>query len=337
MNPPEAQPVSDTERDTSFQAAIECYLSSILDIADLVAAVFPELGATCHENLNRLRARLTFEANQKTLEESRDTLHQILETFRGNARHYTQALEEELNQTLGLVAQAEERRSTRNVRHVEHLVDFVDQMEQAVHAGDLDQLRRQTVELRGFAESIELDTRDALAKMRDQMREFQQRLREAELLASRDALTGLPNRREFNRQLAARIDEQREFCVLLFDLDGLKSCNDRFGHLYGDEILKQLGARLSSQIRTRDFVCRWGGDEFAVILNCGLDPGVARSQQIAQWVNRPYTVTMDGREALAGVHVSVGIAEHIRGETQAQLFRRVDESMYRQKNGQSLG
>ena len=199
MNSPEAQPVSDTERDTASQAALECYLSSILDIADLVAAVFPELGATCHEQLNRLRARLSFEANQKTLEESRDTLHQILEAFRGNARHYTQALEEELNQTLGLVAQAEEKRSTRNVRHVEHLVDFVDQMEQAVRAGDLDHLRRQTVELRGFAESIELDTRDALAQMRDQMREFQHRLREAELLASLDPLTGLPNRREFNR------------------------------------------------------------------------------------------------------------------------------------------
>ena len=174
--------------------------------------------------------------------------------------------------------------------------------------------------------------------MRDhQMREFQQRLREAELLASRDPLTGLPNRREFNRQLAARVAEQREFCVLLFDLDSLKGFNDHHGHLYGDEILKQLGTRLASQIRTRDFVCRWGGDEFAVILNCGLDPGVARSQQIAQWVNRPYAVSIDGHEVLAGVHVSVGIAEHVAGETQEQLFQRVDESMYRNKNGQSLG
>ena len=337
MTPPEAQPVSDTERDTAFQAAIECYLSAILDITDLVATVFPEVGATCHEQLNRLRARLAFEANKKTLEESRDTLHQILETFRANARHYTEALEQELNQTLALVAQAEEQRSTRNVRNVDHLVDFVDQMEQAVRTGDLDQLRKQTAELRGFAESIELDTRDALIQMRDQMREFQQRLREAELLASRDPLTGLPNRREFDRQLAARIQEEREFCVLLFDLDALKCFNDRWGHLYGDEILKQLGARLASQIRTSDFVCRWGGDEFAVILNCGLDPGIARSQQIAQWVNRPYGVAVEGQEILAEVHVSVGIAEYSAGDTPDQLFRRVDESMYHQKNGQSLG
>ena len=337
MTPPEARPVSETESETAVQAALDCYLSSIQDIADLVAAAFPQLGATCHEQLHRLRARLSFEANKKTLQESRDTLHQILDTFGADARRYTQALEEELNQTLGMVAQSEQARSARNVRNVEHLVDFVDQMEKAVQAGDLDRLHQHAAELRRFAESIELDTRDAFVQMRDQMREFQHRLREAELLASRDPLTGVANRREFNRQLAARIEARREFCVLLFDLDSLKGCNDRYGHLYGDEILKQLGARLCSQIRTRDFVCRWGGDEFAVILDCRLDPGLGRSQQIAGWVNRPYTVSVDGNEVLVGVHVSVGIAEHTPGETPEQLFQRVDESMYRQKNGQFLG
>ena len=334
---PEAQQAPGAERDTDFQAALACYLSSILDIGDMMTSVFPELGTTYLEQLSRLRARLAFEANKKTLEESRDTLHQILEAFSLNARRYTQALEEELNQTLAMVAQTEENRSERNVHHVGHLVDFVDQMEKAVKAGDLDQLREQTSELRSFAESIELDTRDAFVQLRDQMREFQHRLREAELLASRDALTGVANRREFDRQLAARIEAKREFCVLLFDLDALKHFNDRHGHLYGDEILKQLGARLSSQIRTRDFVCRWGGDEFAVILNCGLHPGVARSQQIAQWVNRPYTVSVDGREIEVAVHVSVGIAEYIAGETPEQLFHRVDESMYSHKSGPPLG
>jgi diguanylate cyclase (GGDEF)-like protein len=337
MSPRETHSAPIPARETDFRAALDCYLSSILDIADMLGVVFPELSTGCLEQLSRLRARLAFEANKKTLEESCDTLHQILEGFSVSARHYTQALEEELNQTLALVAETEESRSVRNVNHVGHLVDFVDQMEKAVQSGNLAKLREQTADLRSFAESIELDTRDAFVQMRDQMREFQHRLREAELLASRDALTGVANRREFNRQLAARIEAKREFCVLFFDLDALKCFNDRFGHLYGDEILKQLGTRLSSQIRTRDFVCRWGGDEFAVILNCGLDPGLMRSQQIAQWVNRPYTVSVEGQELIVEVHVSVGIAEYLPGETSEQLFRRVDESMYRHKHGQAAG
>jgi diguanylate cyclase (GGDEF)-like protein len=210
-------------------------------------------------------------------------------------------------------------------------------MEKAVQAGDLDQLSGQVAQLRGFTESIEIDTRDAFYRLRDQMREFQHRLREAESLASRDALTGIANRREFDRQLAARIQAQREFCVLLFDMDNLKSINDRFGHLCGDEILKQLSARLSSQVRTRDFVCRWGGDEFAVILDCGLDPGLARSNQIGECLNRPYPASLGGQETMVNAHVSVGIAEHATGETPEQLFRRVDESMYRQKEARSIG
>ena len=234
-----------------------------------------------------------------------------------------------------MVAQGEDTRSERNVRYVANLVDFLDQLEKALQSGDVSKLAAQASELRHFTESIEIDSRDAFMQLLDQMREFQRRLREAEILASRDALTGIANRREFNRHLAARIETKREFCVLLFDLDSLKSHNDRFGHLCGDEILKQLAARLNSQVRARDFVCRWGGDEFAVILDCGLDPGLARSRQIAEWLNRPYHVTVEGQEMLIAMHVSVGIAEYVAGETPEQLFHRVDESMYRQKGAQS--
>ncbi|MBZ5610247.1 MAG: GGDEF domain-containing protein [Acidobacteriia bacterium] len=337
MTPPGTPPASENLHDAAFQAALESYLSAILDIAETVAAIFPEIGATCHEQLTRLRARLAFEANIKTLAESRDTLHSVLQEFAVRAGHYNQALSDELNRTLAMVAQGEDTRSARNVRYVDNLVDFLDQLEKALESGDVSKLAAQAGELRRFAESIEIDTRDPFVRLLDQMREFQHRLREAELLASRDTLTGIANRREFNRHLATRIEAKREFCVLFFDLDSLKSHNDRFGHLCGDEILKQLAARLSSQVRARDFVCRWGGDEFAVILDCGLDPGVTRSRQIAQCLNRPYHVTVEGREMLIDIHVSVGIAEHVEGETPEQLFRRVDENMYRQKGAQSLG
>jgi diguanylate cyclase (GGDEF)-like protein len=337
MTPPESAPASHTSQDPAFQAVLESYLSAILDIAETVLAIYPEIGATCHEQLTRLRARLAFEANIKTLEESRITLHQALQEFAVRASHYNKTLSDELNRTVAMVAQGEDTRSERNVRYVANLVDFLDQVEKALQSGDVSKLAAQAAELRSFTESIEIDTRDAFIQLLDQMREFQRRLREAELLASRDTLTGIANRREFNRHLAARIESEREFCMLLFDLDSLKFHNDRFGHLCGDEILKQLAARLNSQVRARDFVCRWGGDEFAVILDCGLDPGVTRSQQIAQWLNRPYHITVEGKEMMIPVHVSVGIAEYAPGETPEQLFHRVDESMYRQKGAQSIG
>ena len=144
-------------------------------------------------------------------------------------------------------------------------------MEDAVRSLNVARLTQQAVELRQFAESIELDSRDDYDRLRDKLDQFQHRLREAELLASRDPLTGVANRRELDRQLDSRIQAKREFCVLLFDLNHFKTINDQLGHLCGDEVLKQVGSRLGSQVRSRDLVCRWGGDEFVVLLDCALD------------------------------------------------------------------
>jgi two-component system, cell cycle response regulator len=150
-------------------------------------------------------------------------------------------------------------------------------------------------------------------------------------LAYLDPLTSVPNRREFDRQLAARFATSADFCILLFDLDHFKSANDRYGHLCGDEILRQLGARLSRQVRTRDFVCRWGGDEFVVILDCDMATASARALKISQWLSGPYRVTANGQEIQIEVAVSFGVAQRLAGETPEQLFHRVDESLYSKK------
>ncbi len=212
------------------------------------------------------------------------------------------------------------------------LLDFVDRLESAVQSADLPRLAADTAELREFAESLELDTRDDFARLRQKMIEIQRRLHEVELLATLDPLTGVANRRDLDRELAARIVGRQEFCVLLFDLNGFKDINDCFGHLIGDQVLKQLAARLSSQVRARDYVCRWGGDEFVAILACDLAIAESRSRQIAERLNGPYQIMGEGREIRVDIAVTVGLAQYCAGESPEQLFRRVDASMYRQKH-----
>jgi diguanylate cyclase len=200
-----------------------------------------------------------------------------------------------------------------------NLSRFAEQIHRIAKSGDIARLQELAAEFQSFVESMH-------------QAEIQTRLRDAELQASLDPLTEVGNRREFDRQLAMRVQAGRTFCVLLFDIDNFKAVNDQFGHLCGDEVLKQLGARLRRQVRARDFVCRWGGDEFVVLLECGLADAIARSRQIAQWVNGRYRATVQGRETKAEIAVTVGVAEYIAGETPEQLFERVDSSMYRQKN-----
>jgi diguanylate cyclase (GGDEF)-like protein len=298
MSAPESQP--------SFEALLQCYLSAIQDIAQTVHLIHPEIGSACHEHLLSMRTRLSVEAcseaGSETLEEVRNALHQELQAFSQRAHRYEDAL------------------SARNESFADRLAKFSVEMEQAVRSADLQRLAQQAAELRDFVKHEEQANRDALL-----------RWQETELLAYIDPLTGVANRREFDRQLAGRIAADRDFCILLFDLDAFKLVNDRFGHLCGDEVLKQLGARLARQVRSRDFVCRWGGDEFVAILECALPNAVARAQEIAQWLSGPYHVTVEGQQLDVEVGVSVGIAERVAGETPAQLFHRVDASLYSKK------
>lgn len=89
-------------------------------------------------------------------------------------------------------------------------------------------------------------------------------------LANIDTVTGLPNRKAFREQLIDQVQqagsENREFTVLLLDLDHFKNINDLFGHTVGDELLSVIGQRLKYFAQSKDFVARLGGDEFAVVL-----------------------------------------------------------------------
>src|SRR5690606_29794837 len=118
--------------------------------------------------------------------------------------------------------------------------------------------------------------------------------------ARHDALTGLPNREEFETRLEhamESIGKQGATHTLLFiDLDGFKCVNDTGGHAAGDELLRQLPTAMTRHIRARDTLARIGGDEFACLLErCSLEQGVDIAQATLAAV-REYTLHWNGLE-----------------------------------------
>ncbi len=132
-------------------------------------------------------------------------------------------------------------------------------------------------------DGVEFVIRDSVAPIRDRhgaitgsvvvfkdVTELRGMEREVRFLARHDPLTGLPNRREFERHLARAIEgaqqEGREHALLYIDLDEFKLINDTCGHLAGDELLKQVASELARRLRPDDVLARLGGDEFGVLL-----------------------------------------------------------------------
>jgi diguanylate cyclase (GGDEF)-like protein len=110
-----------------------------------------------------------------------------------------------------------------------------------------------------------------IVRLRSERRAGQQRQAELQRLTLTDALTGLPNRRGWEKHVASRIGAQQHrhtpVCVAVFDLDHFKKINDRYGHTIGDAVLRFSGRALAGSVRENDLVARLGGDEFALMLD----------------------------------------------------------------------
>jgi diguanylate cyclase (GGDEF)-like protein len=185
----------------------------------------------------------------------------------------------------------------------------------------------------GLAERVEL-LESVNASLRRTITRLQGEVAVTRRLAYHDALTGLPNRHLLRDRLdqgvlrAAR--EGRQVALLLLDLDRFKSVNDTLGHEAGDQLLREVAWRLQACTRGADTVCRWGGDEFVVML-----PNVVNVQE-AEHVAQKIRACIDAPFQLGGeqvrVGVSVGVAMLDPGDAAIErLFRDADRAMYRAK------
>jgi diguanylate cyclase (GGDEF)-like protein len=149
--------------------------------------------------------------------------------------------------------------------------------------------------------------------------------------AAHDALTGLLNRRSFDRKLAQAVAGAARygwtFALVLIDLDGLKAINDEHGHTVGDDVLRAVGEQLVRSIRTEDAAARLGGDEFGLVV---MESDAADVRELLA------RVTTAVNHALPGLVVTVSSGTALvpdDGTDPVELYRLADERLYRSKRG----
>lgn len=182
--------------------------------------------------------------------------------------------------------------------------------------------------------------RDAKEQLRTSQGQLQRRLEEINALqiqlrelANRDPLTGLYNRRHLDAQLVDTVKNREcdsNLCLLLIDIDHFKRINDEFGHQAGDQVLTRLAGVLTSHCRCSDVICRYGGEEFVVLVP---EITVAAAVQRAEAIRQAFAglrMRFDNRDL--SLTLSVGLAAYplhaIAGD---RLFECADQALYRAK------
>ncbi|WP_419953776.1 diguanylate cyclase [Methylobacterium sp.] len=185
------------------------------------------------------------------------------------------------------------------------------------------------------ARDVELEASRAVQAAQDRIERIGADLQAMKLIANRDALTGLLNRRAFLPLAKDALGDfrrvQRPLSVLMIDIDHFKRVNDRYGHPAGDVVIRKVGTIINDTIRTTDKVARFGGEEFVVLLN---DNNAAGAAIIAERIRQTVASTVfeaDNDRLLATI--SIGIAEAEKFDTDIdRIIERADRALYEAKS-----
>lgn len=193
-------------------------------------------------------------------------------------------------------------------------------------ARDVTARKRQEEELARYRTRLEQLVEQRTVELEDAMKKLQD-------LASHDELTGVGNRRDLNFHLQLEFESVKRFgvpsSVAVFDIDVFKQINDRYGHAAGDAVIKAFAEVVKREMRAVDYVARYGGDEFVLLLKgIGADAALIPLRRIREAV-----LAHDWNAIVPDMRVttSIGVATFHAGESADDAFRRADKALYNAK------
>jgi diguanylate cyclase (GGDEF)-like protein len=316
------------------------YRSLLLAVGKYSHRAVPALGRDLERKLSDLNSVLQKDLSNPLFPEVLASTHKRAEAEfeqwadQAFARH--KANEDEMREIVDAMANAVESVTARDERYALEVGDLTERLRSITTLDDLALIRRSIVEsansLTACVERTAAAGRESLRRLTAEVEDYRSRLSSSEKLCSLDPLTGLANRRTFEEQLNVKIGTAGRFCLILIDLNDFKEVNDRLGHLAGDYVLKSFAGKLRVQFPSADLVARWGGDEFAVIINSGWNDAEARVDRIRRSAIGECIINSGKESVSVTVEPSIGVVEWDGSETAPELLARADHSMYRGKH-----
>jgi diguanylate cyclase len=314
---------------------------------------------------DRIKRGLNWYELVPTLEDIRDFVIQAHMGTDDNYRLYLKNVYAELSHitaALGLVIESEEQQRVandtlhtgvthgmENIHHALNEHSNIDHLKTAVQAQvhSIQGALEENKQSQGAPEdslSSQLTTLiERIQNMEQQDADIREQLEQEKLRAITDSLTGLPNREAYSERVHSEMLRwqryQHPLCLAVLDIDFFKKVNDNYGHSTGDKVLKAVSRSVAQRLREVDFIARFGGEEFIILL-----PETS-AENALQMLNRTRerlakthmrSKKSTGEETKFTVTVSIGIAEFTEGDTAEIVFDKADKALYDAKeNGRN--
>ena len=279
----------DSNQEELLRCTLEAYRAALEAIGNSGVQACPPAGSQLQVGLRNLQRRLADETTPRLVQETNQRVEAELQQWGDRSAEYYKGKTEEFKEIMMIMARTAEAVGDRDQRYSKRFTEFTTRLHALASMDDLTKIRDSLVssahELQAGVNQMAQDGEEAVARMRGELRQYQAKLEEAERLASLDCLTGLQNRRRMEAALEVRVSQRTPFSVLVLDLNGFKQVNDTYGHAAGDDVLVQFAKELRAAFRAMDDVGRWGGDEFIVVLDCGMDeaPATGAGSEMGFW------------------------------------------------------
>ncbi|SON56491.1 Stalked cell differentiation-controlling protein [Hartmannibacter diazotrophicus] len=210
-------------------------------------------------------------------------------------------------------------------------------LEGATDSADVSEIVQTLISETRKTEAVNRELEVQLAESRRQIAELHESLDAIRFESLTDELTTLANRKHFDqsieRAIAQASEEDEPFSLLVTDIDHFKNFNDTYGHQTGDQVLRLVGLSVKQNVKGHDIACRYGGEEFAIILpRCNLKGAAAVAEQIRVAVMSKELMKRSTGENLGNITISIGVATFNNRDSVQSIIERADSALYLAKH-----
>lgn len=315
----------------------ECYRSVLVSMGKNASLVCPGLGTDLEANLRGVGRRLTVDPTPKSLKRTETQVEVLLDEWGKRTFEHFKGKADEVKELLIALAKAAESVGNKDQGYSHTFNSLIGNLEKIADLDDVTEIRSSIVkrasELKESVDQMARESQELVACLRSEVSIYETRLRSAEHLIFKDELTLVANRRSIEERMRGNIETGQPFCVVMLDLNHFKQVNDKYGHLAGDDLLKQFARELQLNTRSSDMVGRWGGDEFVLVLACDEVGAQLHLDRIQDWVFGRYLIQvgMNKKPVEVRLDASIGVADWHPGETMEEVIENADRAMYREK------